>query len=100
MRVLALALLVGCATPPPATVVVTTPVYHPELPTPYSVCVVDWEVLEVENRAKISLSYNDNITAAICAKDLQRVLSEYKRIICSYRAALKERQCVKETHAE
>lgn len=90
-------LLAGCCTTPPP-VVVTTPVYHPEMPTPYSVCSAHWEVLEVDERAKIALSYNDNVTVAICAKDLQRILSEQKTIICHYRAELKESQCSKELH--
>ena len=97
MRILALILLTGCCvTPPP--VVVETPIYHPELPTPYSACVAHWEVLEVDKRAKIALSYNDNVNMAVCAKDLQRFLSESKTILCHYRAELKESHCSKELH--
>lgn len=89
--------LSGCSMLP-TVIDVKVPTYHPELPTPYSVCPVHLEVLEVAGRAKVALSYNDNVTAAICAKDLQRVMAEYKSIICHYRAELKEPQCIKETH--
>jgi hypothetical protein len=85
-------LLVGCHSTPP--VVIATPVYHPTMPVPYEVCPIYWEVLEVEKTAKISLSYNDNVTAAICNRDIERFISQLINITCHYRQDLKESICI------
>lgn len=94
------AMLVGCTSTPPVTVpvIVEVPVYHPSMPVPYSVCNVVWEVLRVENLAKVAVSYNDNLTLAICLEDVERYISQLKNVACYYRQDLKEYICSKEQH--
>ena len=86
-------ILAGCASTA-APPVVQLPVYHPSMPVPYVVCPIHWEVLEVEGRAKVALSYNDNVTAAICNKDLERFISQLISLNCHYRQELKESICL------
>lgn len=86
-------LLTGCAAKT-VPVLVSTPVFHPSMPVPYVVCPVTWEVLEDNGRAKVAVSYNDNITVAICNKDIERYISQLLNITCHYRRDLKERICV------
>ncbi len=89
---IALIFLTGCTTTQKE--VVTAPVYHPTLPPSLVVCPVKWEVLEVKGKAKVALSYNDNVTAAICNKDIERYLSQLLNITCHYRQKLKESICI------
>lgn len=86
-------LLSGCAN---QTVIppVEVPIYHPSMPIPYSVCNIYLEVLEDQDRAKVAMSYNDNVTVAICNKDMERYLRELINITCSYRQELKESICI------
>jgi hypothetical protein len=95
--VIVLATLSSCASKPMSVpIVIETPVIHPVFPQPYSVCPVTWEVLDVEGSAKIALSYNDNITAAICAKDKNRYIEQLINLTCYYRKDKSERICTKE----
>jgi len=87
-------LLVGCTSVPPVIKVTELPKYHPSLPIPYAVCPVYWEVLEQGGKAKIALSYNDNVTAAICNNDIERYISQLINITCHYRYELKESICL------
>lgn len=93
-KTLILALLLsGCGstiTPPK----IDTPVYHPSMPVPYMACNISLEVLEVNKQAEVSMSYNDNVTAAICNKDMERYLTELTKITCHYRRELKESICI------
>lgn len=93
MRGIILALmLTGCASTefiPP----VEAPTFHPEFPAPYSVCNIVWEVLEVQGNAKVALSYNDNITAAICDQDKDRYIQQLLNLTCYYRQDISERIC-------
>lgn len=96
IAVLISALLVGCGTTPtPPTVpdVSNQVVYHPPLPRPTQVCYIQWKVLVVEGQPYVALSYEDNINFAICAKDLERYLSELNLVVCHYR------QCDKDQNA-
>ena len=91
--IIAALLLTGCSLTNPV-IVETPPVYHPNLPTPYTACnAVSWEVLVYENKPIVTISYSDNITAAICAKDMERYLSQLKTVVCHYRQDLKEEAC-------
>jgi hypothetical protein len=88
-----LILLAGCGVLPVSTVH-DIPQYHPPMPVAYTVCPVRWEVIEVEERAMVALSYNDNVTAAICNKDIERYISQLLTVTCQYRQELKERICI------
>ena len=85
----------GCATNE-LPVVYDAPVYHPAFPEPYTTCSITWEVLEDEGKAMIALSYNDNITAAICDKDKDRYIKQLINLTCYYRKDTSERICNKE----
>lgn len=92
--ILAALLLVGCETTPVAPPVVP-PVaekitYHPPMPRPLSYCDVKWRVLIVDNQPYVGLSYEDNINFAICAKDMERYLSEMQMVLCHYRQCNKD----------
>ena len=89
------ALLAGCTSTAPAPVIVDVPVYHPAMPSPYSVCNVVWDVVEIENSAKVVLSYNDNLTMAICLGDIERYVTQLINVSCHYRQELKEYICNK-----
>jgi hypothetical protein len=95
--VLVAALLVGCETTPVAPPVVP-PVsekitYEPPMPKPLQFCDVKWKVLVVDNQPYVALSYEDNINFAVCAKDLEKYISEVNLVVCHYR------QCSKEENA-
>jgi len=86
-------LLVGCAGATPGNLS-GLPEYHPPLPAPYEVCPVSWEVLDVDGRAKVALSYDENVTAAQCNKDIERYISQLITAVCSYRQTLEEGICI------
>ncbi len=65
-------------------------VYHPQMPKPLAVCDVTWKVLVVDNTPYVALTYEDNINFAVCAKDLERYLSELTLVVCQYRQCSKE----------
>lgn len=81
--------VVGCSTTA-TTEYITPPVYHPPLPYPYEVCDVSWEVIEVDNNAKVALSYNDNVKLAVCIGDMERYISQLVNVVCHYRQCIKE----------
>lgn len=90
--ILSLVLLSGCASTSVPTVV--EPVkYYPPMPAPLQVCDVRWEVLEVNELAKVALSYNDNVTMAICLRDIERYISQLLSVACHDRQDLKEKVC-------
>ena len=97
---LLMAVLTGCATTTPLPVIYDAPVFHPSFPNPYSVCPITWEVLEVEGKPKVALSYNDNITAAICDKDKDRYIAQLINLTCYYRKETSERICIKEENEQ
>ena len=104
MRELILAgalLLSGCAAfmPVPPVIVAEAPTYHPAFPEPYSICPITWEVLDSGGDPKVAISYNDNLTAAICDKDKDRYIKQLLQLTCYYRLDLDERICNKETNA-
>jgi len=90
----ALAIAISGCTPTPTPIVVELPVYHPSMPVPYEVCNVAWEVFEVENRAKVALSYDDNLTMAICLGDIEKYISQLLNVTCQYRQELKDAVCL------
>jgi len=98
MRVILISLLLlGCSSTIPTPVVVAqAPVYHPGFPAPYSVCDIDWEVLENNEKPIVAISYNDNLTAAICDKDKDRYIDQLLQLTCYYRSEIHERICTKE----
>ena len=86
-------LLVGCgSTPPtpPAEVLSEKIIYEPPLPKPLRFCDVTWKVLIVDNQPYVALSYEDNINFAVCAKDLEKYISEVNLVVCHYRQCIKE----------
>ena len=91
---LSLLALVSCKTTP-ATGVGAQPeaVYHPRLPRPVEVCSLNWEVLVVNNEPFVALTYNDNITAAICDDRKTQYIEELLQVVCSYRKPLNEKIC-------
>jgi hypothetical protein len=99
-RAIALALLLTGCSVTPEVISITSPVNHPELPSPYRTCEAAWKVLDVEGRAYIAVSYDDNLNLAICELDKERYISELKIVTCQYRQELNEIQCRKETHAK
>jgi hypothetical protein len=92
--ILAMALaLSGCiSTPAPEAPVV--PVYHPPFPAPIAACPISWVVLEQEGKAYVALTYDDNVTGAICNKDVFRYIKQLKAVACQYRKDLKEPECL------
>lgn len=91
--------MLGCtSTPLPPVVVAKAPIYHPGFPAPYSVCDVTWKVLEDAGNPIVSLSYNDNLTAAICDRDKDRYIKQLLQLTCYYRLDISERICTKETN--
>lgn len=73
--------------------------YHPAFPDPYTVCALSsdaFDVLEHNGDAVITLSYNDNLTVAICDKDKDTYIKRLLNLTCYYRQDLKERICTKD----
>lgn len=95
-RLIPLLLVTGCSVTTPFT----AEPYHPPFPAPYQVCDVTWEVLEVNGRAKIALSYDDNVVAAICDNDKNRYIKQLKELTCHYRKNIRENDpiCIKENY--
>jgi hypothetical protein len=90
-------LLSGCAgTSTHTPLIVKAPVLHPSFPVPYSVCSVTWKVVEVGGEAMIALSFDDNITAAICDKEKNTYIEQLIKLTCFYRKDKSERICNKE----
>ena len=89
--VLSTLLLTACIGTPP--VQDPKPILHPPWPSAYQVCPVTWKLYEVDNQPIVALSYNDNVTLASCVKDMERLLNQYKQMICSYRKELDEEHC-------
>lgn len=71
--------------------------YHPSWPVPVQPCSVKWETFNIEGAPYVAVSYEDNLTLAICLKDVQRYILELKQVTCQYRRLLSEPQC-KETN--
>ena len=95
MRYLILAtalLLSACTVTEPKTV--APPVFHPTLPTPLQACPIEWKVLIVENQPYVALTYNNNITAAMCFNEYERYIHQLLRVTCSYREKLNEQTCI------
>lgn len=69
------------------------PVFHPSLPEPVEVCNIKWNVLVLDENPYVALTYNDNITAAICFNEYERYIIQLLRVACSYRTELKEEIC-------
>jgi hypothetical protein len=88
-----LAGLMGCASPKTSYVQAPIPKYDPQFPAPYEVCNISFEVIEENNRAMVSITYNDNITAAICDRDKDRYIQQLINLTCFYRKDLNERIC-------
>lgn len=85
--------LVGCtSTPEPTKVpdVSNKITYEPPMPKPLEVCDVHWEVLIVDNKPYVALTYEDNVNFAVCAKDLEKYISELTLVVCQYRQCSKE----------
>lgn len=78
----------------PIPVVEKLPVYHPAMPAPYAACPIRWEVVVVDGKPKVALSYDDNVTAAMCNKDIERFISQLITLTCHYRQELKESNCL------
>lgn len=89
-----LAILLGGCALTSATVVQEVPTYHPTMPAAISACPVTWKVIEVDGQAMVAISYNDNVTAAICNKDVGRYISQLLTVTCQYRQELKESICI------
>ena len=88
--------LTGCGSTQ-AIVSTESTVYHPPMPAPYNSCPVYWEVHEVADRPKVALSYDDNVTAAICSKNMERYLLQLLNTTCHYRQELEEEVCIVNT---
>lgn len=84
-------MLAGCVNTP--VNIIEKNVMHPSWPTPYKVCQVEWKVREVEGEPYVGLSYNDNVSLASCGVDVERLISQYNQMVCSYRRNLKEERC-------
>jgi len=92
-------ILGGCSAKPVAhTPVVEVPIFHPTLPAPYEVCNITWELIEVNGRVKVAVSFDENVTAAVCFKDLERYLSQLGTVVCYYRKNLEDNICIKDTN--
>ena len=93
MRPLLLSLfLVGCAAAPPEPDV-ETPTFHPPLPGPVQPCPVEWVVLIDDGEPYVAVTYDDNVTAAVCFKEYERYIHHLLRVVCSYREELDEPVC-------
>lgn len=68
-------------------------VYHPRLPRPVEVCSLDWKVIVVDNEPFVALTYNDNVTAAICDDRKTQYIEELLQVVCQYRKPLNEKIC-------
>lgn len=90
MRAIILAIvlaLAGCS----STHVDTT--FHPRMPQPLKVCDIEWKVLIVDDTPYVALTYDDNVTAAMCFKEYERYIHQLMRVTCSYRETLNEAVC-------
>ncbi len=82
--IFAVALLAGCSTTT-VPVAVDKPVFHPEWPTPYRACNIDWEVLVIDNTPYVALEYDESLTLAICERDKLRYIKDINSKFCTYR---------------
>lgn len=92
--VLVLVVLVGCSSIPKVKnpfVVVKEPVYHPAWPAPYKACPITWE--SSKETARVSTSFNENIAAAECNADIERLIKNLTLNLCHYRRELNEERC-------
>lgn len=87
--------LAGCNSTPVPAPPQPLPTFHPSLPPPIEPCPVTWRVIIQNDQPFVALTYDDNITAAMCFKEIERYIHQLLRVTCSYREGLNEAVCLR-----